>query len=91
METVDELIKAALDVREKAYAPFSEFRVGAAVRTKDGRIYSGCNVESASYGLTVCAERVAIWKAQHIGRYVSIYKSHATPDHGLRRRFSTAC
>jgi cytidine deaminase len=62
-EDLQELVKAALEVREKAYAPYSEFRVGAAVRTKDGKIYTGCNVESASYGLTVCAERVAIWKA----------------------------
>jgi cytidine deaminase len=59
----EELIKAARDVREKASAPYSDFKVGAAVRAKDGKIYTGCNVESASYGLTVCAERVAIWKA----------------------------
>ncbi|MDH3493510.1 MAG: cytidine deaminase [Acidobacteriota bacterium] len=59
----DELIKAALAVRELAFAPYSNFRVGAAVRSKSGRIYTGCNVESASFGLTVCAERVAIWKA----------------------------
>ena len=58
-----ELIEAAQKVREKAYAPYSNFKVGAAVRTKGGKIYTGCNVESASYGLTVCAERVAIWKA----------------------------
>ena len=57
------LIESAKKVREKAYAPFSNFRVGAAVRTKEGKIYTGCNVESASYGLTVCAERIAIWKA----------------------------
>lgn len=58
-----ELIEAAKRVRELAYAPYSNFKVGAAIITKSGKIYTGCNVESASYGLTVCAERVAIWKA----------------------------
>src|SRR6187397_2946264 len=58
-----ELIETATAVREHAYAPFSNFRVGAALETDDGEVIDGCNVESASYGLTVCAERVAIWKA----------------------------
>ena len=58
-----ELIDMATAVRENAYAPFSDFRVGAALETDDGDMIDGCNVESASYGLTVCAERVAIWKA----------------------------
>lgn len=58
-----EVIEAALAARERSLAPFSNFLVGAAVRTDTGKIYSGCNIESASYGLTVCAERVAIWKA----------------------------
>lgn len=62
-EDLQELVEAAREVREKAYTPYSDFRVGAAVRTKGGKIYKGCNIESASYGLTVCAERVAIWKA----------------------------
>jgi cytidine deaminase len=63
-----ELIEAATNVRENAYAPFSDFRVGSALETEDGEIISGCNVESASYGLTVCAERVAIWKAISMGK-----------------------
>ena len=58
-----ELLSAALKARELAYAPYSHFPVGAAVRTRTGRIFSGCNIENASSGLTVCAERVAIWKA----------------------------
>lgn len=61
--TREEVIEAALAARERAIAPFSNFRVGAAVETDDGRIFTGCNIESASYGLTVCAERVAVWKA----------------------------
>jgi cytidine deaminase len=57
------LIDAALKARLQSVAPFSGFLVGAAVKTESNKIYTGCNVESASYGLTVCAERVAIWKA----------------------------
>ena len=69
MEAIDnDLIKAAADVRENAYAPFSKFKVGSALLTDDGSIVVGCNVESASYGLTVCAERVAIWKAISVGK-----------------------
>jgi cytidine deaminase len=59
----DKLITAALAVRENAHAPFSGFKVGAAVEDESGRIFTGCNVENATYGLTVCAERVAIFKA----------------------------
>jgi cytidine deaminase len=62
-EDLKNLVEAAREVRERAYAPFSNFKVGAAVKTKSGKVYIGCNIESASYGLTVCAERVAIWKA----------------------------
>ena len=58
-----QLIESATKARTLAYSPYSNFKVGAAVRTKSGKIYTGCNVESASYGLTVCAERIAIWKA----------------------------
>jgi cytidine deaminase len=59
----DALIAAALAVRENAFAPFSKFQVGAAIEDAAGRIHSGCNVENATYGLTVCAERVAVFKA----------------------------
>lgn len=63
MSSDEQLIAAARSARENAHAPFSSFRVGAAVRSKSGRIFAGCNVENASYGLTLCAERVAIFKA----------------------------
>ena len=66
--TQAELVEKATQVREIAYAPFSKFKVGAAVETETGEIFTGCNVESASYGLTVCAERVAIWKAVSEGK-----------------------
>ena len=64
----NELVRAATAVRENAYAPFSEFKVGAALETDDGQIIVGSNVESASYGLTVCAERVAVWNAISQGK-----------------------
>lgn len=57
------LIELAVEARKKAYAPYSKYRVGAALRTKSGRIYTGVNIENAAYPHTMCAERVAIFKA----------------------------
>ena len=68
MATESELIDAALKARENAVADYSHFRVGAALETESGEIFTGCNVENATYGLTACAERVAVWKALSEGR-----------------------
>jgi cytidine deaminase len=62
-ESLQQMLETAKTARLQSIAPFSNFLVGAAVKTADGKVYTGCNIESASYGLTVCAERVAIWKA----------------------------
>jgi cytidine deaminase len=58
-----DLVRLAREARERAHAPFSRFKVGAALRTRTGEIVTGCNIENASYGLTLCAERVAVFKA----------------------------
>jgi cytidine deaminase len=64
---VESLIRAACEARGFAYAPYSRFQVGAAVLVKDGRIFGGCNVENASYGLCICAERAALFAAVAAG------------------------
>ncbi len=67
MSEYEALIAAAKAARENAHAPYSNFRVGAALHATSGRIFGGCNVENSTYGLTVCAERVAIFKAMSEG------------------------
>ncbi|MES2571657.1 MAG: cytidine deaminase [Verrucomicrobiota bacterium] len=79
----DELFKLAWQTREKAYAPYSQFRVGAAVLTRDGAVFCGCNVENLSFGLTICAERAAIFAAVAAGATelsaIAIVSESATP------------
>ena len=82
MKTSNGLIQEARAARLKAYVPYSQFRVGAALATRDGKIYHGCNVENASYGLTNCAERTAIFSAiadgQKPGDFVALAVVGAT-------------
>jgi cytidine deaminase len=86
------LIEIATEARLRSVAPFSSFLVGAALRTKDGKIFTGCNVESASYGLTVCGERIAIWKALSEGERdftdlaIVVDTEHLTPPCGTCRQ-----
>jgi len=63
MKNIEKLIKSAKQAVKYAYAPYSKFKVGTAILTDKGKIFSGTNIENASYGLTICAERVAIFKA----------------------------
>jgi cytidine deaminase len=83
VEGQKELLAAARAARENSYAPHSRFRVGAAVRSASGRIFAGCNIESASYGLGACAERVAVLKAVSEGerdlRAIAVVTDAETP------------
>lgn len=63
----EELARLAREARQHAHAPYSRFRVGAALADSEGRVHTGCNIENATYGLTVCAERVAVFKAISMG------------------------
>lgn len=77
----------ALDASTRAYSPYSNAKVGAAIETTDGKVYQGCNVENASYGGTVCAERVAIWKAVSDGhmklKRIYVYTKDGWPPCGM--------
>lgn len=81
-ESLEQLIQLAKEVRQRAHAPYSNFKVGAVLQGSDGRVFTGCNVENATYGLTVCAERVAIFKAVSEGanRFSRIVVVAATRD-----------
>ncbi len=85
-----DLAQAALDARLHAHAPFSGFQVGAALEDDTGRIHTGCNVENATYGLTLCAERVAVFKAISEGvrrfRRIAVAASSLTPPCGACRQ-----
>jgi cytidine deaminase len=83
MPDTDALVNAARAAREHALAPFSRFKVGAALETDDGTVVTGCNIENATYGLTLCAERVAMFKALSEGhrafRRVAVVADTADP------------
>jgi len=88
----DELVKLALKAKEFAYAPYSKFKVGAAILTDDGEVFTGCNIENSSYSLTICAERVAIFKAYSTGKrkfksiaIVSDAKNYTSPCGACRQ------
>ncbi|MBM3736096.1 MAG: cytidine deaminase [Acidobacteria bacterium] len=89
---MDPLVRAAIEARRQAVAPFSKFLVGAALESRDGRVFTGCNIENASYGLTVCAERVAVFKALSEGArafsriVVCADTQHLTPPCGACRQ-----
>lgn len=90
-EIRSKLIQTAIAVRDNAYAPYSKFKVGAAALTDTGMIYSGCNVENSSYGLTICAERIAIGTAVAQGNRqvaaVCIVAQNAVAPCGACRQF----
>jgi cytidine deaminase len=92
-EAIDDLLARAREARERAYAPYSRFRVGAAVLTSSGQVFTGANVENASYSVAICAERVAASQAVASGhrdiRAVAVVSSAAkpTPPCGVCRQF----
>jgi cytidine deaminase len=90
--TRERLLRAARQVMKKAYAPFSNFRVGAAILTSKGQIFVGCNVENSSYGMTNCAERTAIFSAiAKDGPDLEIQAVAVANDHGVQCSPCGAC
>ncbi len=89
-EMLNKLRDLAIEGSKNSYSPYSQAKVGAALMTSDGRFYSGCNIENSSFGGTVCAERVAMFKAiserfSHI-RYLYVYTQEGWPPCGLCRQ-----
>lgn len=84
------LRQLAIDASDKSYSPYSKAKVGSAIIMEDGSVYSGCNVENSSFGGTVCAERVAIWKAISEGHTkihkIYVYTIHGWPPCGICRQ-----
>lgn len=82
-----DLRKLAIDASTRAHSPYSKAKVGSAVETQDGKVYQGCNIENASFGGTVCAERVAIWKAVSEGhlrmKKIYVYTHDGWPPCGM--------
>jgi cytidine deaminase len=86
----DHLLKQAIEARERAYAPYSRYKVGAALLTTDGKIYQGCNIENAAYGPSMCAERVAVFKAVSEGHQdftaIAVATVNGAPPCGVCRQ-----
>lgn len=80
--SIEQLVQHSIEARQKAYAPYSHYWVGAAVLTKSGEVITGCNVENASYGATICAERVALTRAVAEGKRDFVAMAVATRDGG---------
>lgn len=80
--TIDDLVARATEVRKNAYAPYSKYKVGAAILTKSGKVFTGCNVENASLGATICAERGAVMQMIAAGEDDPVACAVVTKDGG---------
>ena len=86
----NELINKAIEAKQYAYVPYSHFKVGAALLTTDGKVYTGCNVECSSYGMSLCAERTALVKAVSEG-YKNFEKIAVVGGHEDELNYTTPC